>query len=279
MPDSFRSNPTAVKAYVYASVLFSGLALALTIIGIVALWFLTWFLGNAIIDLSVGIENTAQAAQRGVQRLDTGISNARSELQDIEQAVQQLSQNLNDDGLIRTLLPPEKEARLDANIQSLTDTIDSVMDLIASIRDVYRTVNRIPGVNLPQPNQEQIDNIRTTSANLQSAAQDVSDAIAAVRAKQSNAVERLGAPASKLDDGLETIQTDLQTLNNAMATTQVRAQRMRQTLPTLLVIIAVLVTLVALWIAWTQVVMIRNGWREWKALHSQPIAEQSAVPS
>ncbi len=261
-----RTNPTVQRILAFSSAVISSIVLLLALFGIILVWVVNWQLGNAVIDLSVGVEKTAQALQRGVQRVDTTVGEARAQVQAVQGAILQISQNVGDEGLVRTLLPESREERLDAAIQGAAQTLDAVLDTLGAARDLYRAINRIPGINLPEPSEERINGARELAATVQNDVLDLQDSIARVRQREANAIARAAEPAAKLDARLGEIESRLDELDGALTSIQERAKQMRRTIPILLTIFAVILTMVQAWIAWSQIVMFRLAWQRWQAI-------------
>lgn len=270
------SNPFLAKAAPIATVILSALVIVACVGGILITWFLNFALGSLVVDLSVGVEKTAQALQRGTTRMETGVTNLQTQVQSISQAASQISQNIADEGLVRTLLPSDREASLDAGIERVTTSVSSISDAVSSARDFYRAVNRIPGINLPEPSPESTSRISGTVTQVRSDVQDLKSGIQRVRGGAANTVNQLAEVADRVSEQLGELLAQLQTFNTQLTGVQTAAQQLRRTVPVIITISAVLLTLLQLWVIFTQYVMLRLNWGKWRT--PAPALALSAAP-
>lgn len=273
MDKLLKSRPFAIVAIVLCSIV-----LLLSVIGIAGVWGVNYVASNFVIDVSVGVEGSAQAFQRAVLRLDTGIENLRGDVQGISQAVSQLGETVADEGLVRVLLPETTEERLSASTDLLTETVVGIRDTLSALRMLYRSVNRLPGVNLPTPSEETAENLADRVDQVRTDVQELRSTIAGVRQRQAGAIERVNVVITRIDGRLNAAQDKLNELNANLANVQRIAQQVRQTVPMVLTIVAAIITLVQIWIIVTQALVIRMMWQTFKSGPQTP-APPPAPPS
>lgn len=252
------------RAFSITALILSSIVLVLTLCGILGVWVTNYVASSLVIDISVAVENSAQALQRGVLRLDSGVDNLRGEIADVQQRVTQLSQNVSDEGLIRTLLPDSKVQRIDDATARVTDTTNAVRDSIDSARALYRSLNRIPGVNLPTLSEATQQDIGATMDEVRGGVNELKSGLAAVRERQANGIERVNQVTARIDTRLSNLQDRLNQINAALTNVQNIAKQLRQTIPMIFTILAVIATLILLWVIVSQVLVIRMMWHKIK---------------
>ena len=266
-------NPQVQRVLVITAIVISALVAVLAFATVVGAWIVSPTIANFVIGLSVTAEKTSQGIQRSVQRADTGINNLRDEIDSVHQAVAAVSQNVADEGLVRQLLPEAKEARLDAAIGNIVEVTTTIRDSIGAALDLYQTVNRIPFVNLPEPDPAKVEKITTGVAEIKQDIQDVRDGIAQVRAKQAAAISRINTVTERVDTRLENVQTELNQFNDTLARIENTAKQIRSGISWWLTLGALAITLVFGWVIFTQVMFIRMMWARYQALsESKPAA-------
>src|SRR5262245_61159967 len=114
------------RPFAIAAILLCSLVLLLTLCGVVGVWATNFIASSLVVEVSVAVESSSQSVQRAVLRLDTGIEDLRAEVQQVSAAVTQVSQNVTDEGLVRTLLPEATEERLQATTARVSDTVTSI---------------------------------------------------------------------------------------------------------------------------------------------------------
>jgi hypothetical protein len=264
------TNPTVVRIINIGSIVASGIVLVLAVLGILGTWVANLVLGSVVVDLSVGVENTAQAIQRGVGRVDSGVEELRIQVQELEQDVLQIGQNLTDEGLIRTLLPAEKEERIDAAADKVATLFDALRDTFVSARQLYTSLNRLPGVNLPTPDADRTEQVMSTLDQVRTDVAELKSSIAGIRERQGAAVARVAEIGTRLETRLANLDAALSGLEDNLVAIQAGAVQLRRTLPTLMTIGAVIMTLLLAWVIYTQVVVIRLELARRRALQAAP---------
>ena len=121
------SQSTGQRVFSVVSMIISVLVLILASTALIG----AWMARSTVVDISTGvlegIEQLAQVGREGVDRLDTRLMNLQEGIDEVTSAVDQIAENVEDKGLILTLLPPEKE-------QKLADTAEQISDGIASVK-------------------------------------------------------------------------------------------------------------------------------------------------
>lgn len=252
------------RPFAIAAIVLSSIVLLLSVCGIVGVWVTNFVASSFVVDVSVGVESSAQAVQRTVLRLDGAIEDLRAEVQQVAQAVTQVSQNVADEGLVRVLLPESTEERLQTTTNKLTETVTSITDSISAARTLYQSVNRIPGVNLPTLGTEATENVSNRVNEIRADVQELRSGIAAARQRQGDAIERVNTITTRIDTRLNTTQDNLNQISAGLTNVQAAAQQVRRTVPTLFTIGAFLITLIGIWVIVTQVLVIRMMWRTLK---------------
>ncbi len=267
------------RAFSITALILSSIVLVLTLCGILGVWVTNYVASSLVIDISVAVENSAQALQRGVLRLDSGVENLRGEIADVQQRVTQLSQNVSDEGLIRTLLPDSKVQRIDDATARVTDTTNAVHDSIDSARALCRSLNRIPGVNLPTLSEATQQDIGAAVDEVRGGVNELKSGLAAVRDRQADGIERVNQVTARIDTRLSNLQDRLNQINAALTNVQNIAKQLRQTIPMIFTILAVVATLILLWVIVTQVLVIRMMWHKIKNPPAEPKpAEPMSIP-
>ncbi len=256
-----QSHPTARRIANIAAVVISVLVLLLAVLGIVGVWMGRSIAIDTVTSISMSVEQTAQNLESSVTRLNSRIADTRSQISTIQQATTKLSDNIADQGLIMTLLPDAQMQKLEDSATAIRDTFDTIKDALNSARALYSALNRIPGLNLPEPDGGIIDRADAAVTQIQQDIQTVKSTIADIRNKQTAAIGRLNQIAGRVDGELESVQNSLEQVQGSLARAQNAAQQARSVVPPVLTIGTILLTLLQLWVAGTQVLVLRQAWQ------------------
>jgi hypothetical protein len=241
------------------TIFICALVLLLSVAGIIG----TWVAGRAVSDAAVqlldGIDRSAGAARTLIARVNTEVGQVRDQVATVKSATDQISQNVNDKGLVLTLLPAETDNELLTSVRKVAESVASIREAVTSAIELYRAINRMPFVSLPQPDPESWGKVGDLVLALQAGVQDLTTAITEFRSAASGTISRVTDGISRVEGGLSNVETTLNSVDTQLATAQARAVQLEQTIPMVITAAMVIFTLLALWVAYTQVVVMRGA--------------------
>lgn len=254
------SHPTLRRVLAGLTVFICALVLLLSVAGIVG----TWVGGRAATDAAVqlfdGVDRAAGAARILIAQVNTQVGQVRDQLNTVKSATDQLSQNVNDKGLVLTLIPPETDSQLLASVRGVVEAVATVREGVASALDLYRALNALPFVRLPQPDPTGWGAVGDAVLTLQTAVQTLTTTVDEFRSTAAGSISRVTDAVATVDERLNNTVTLLNRADAELAAAQAQIARLRQTLPTAITVISVVFTLLALWVAYTQIVVMRGAW-------------------
>jgi hypothetical protein len=253
----------------YGFIIFlSGLVILVCAVGAIGTWVVEQSVSDSAVELLGVVENGAGGIRNAATRVDGRLGEAQQVTIGISQSVQQVSQNITDKGLLLTLLPEEQEQRLVDLADQLRESFGAVQELVAAGLQMYQTINRMPFVSLPGPDPEQVESIQSTLDSVRSDVDEARGAIEEVRSGAAARVDRVTNAVVMLSGRLQEGRDKLAALDSQLATVQERADSLQQTIPNLLVVLAILLTLFLIYVGYTQVEVIRLYVSKWKGLGS-----------
>ncbi len=256
------SKSTGQRVFAVISLILSGLILLLAVGGIVG----AWMSRSPAIDASIaglnGVDRLAQTGRDGIARLDTTLTQLNQEIAEVESAVDQISQKVQDEGLVLTLLPPEKEEKLQATAEQVSDSLTNIREMVQSALELAEAVNRLPFVDLPMPEPERVQALQESISSIRNGVGELRTNLQQVRERASTGVSRVSASASALTQRLKTVQENLGRIDSRLATLQDKANQLKQTIPPLITTSAVVISLVLGWIIYALVILIKRAWSD-----------------
>lgn len=256
---------TGRRVWLWSAVVISVLVLLLTVGGIIG----TWVVRGAAIDvvngLMAGVDQLAGAGREGAALVGNRVGQLSDTVGEVQSAVDEISDNVSDRGLVLTLLPPEKEEELVNRANRVVDTANSILAAIEAAIDLYTTVNNIPFVNLPQPDPERVQEIEN---DIQVIQDDVAQLAADIQQFRDDVAARIGrvsTAAGEINAVLDQTQQALVELDNNLANIQTRAQNFADRFATMATIFAVVVTLLLAWIIYALANTAYGHWQELQA--------------
>jgi hypothetical protein len=270
------SNHTSSRIFAGLTIFLCAIVLIISLAGIVGTWVAGRALTDAAVQLLTGIDKTAEVAHQAIGRVNTGLTQVRGEVGVLEDATVRISQNVNDKGLVLTLLPQGREDALTAKVQQLAEEFDKVREVVVGTIDLYRAVDSLPFVDLPKPQGEGVQKLSGLLSEVASTVKDVNARIEEFRSNTAGAISRVTETLGNVTDRLTKAETELNALDAEVLALQARVAQLKQTLPIVFTVLMIVLTLFMAWVAYTQIVVMRGAWRK---LRAPGVSSDRTLPS
>jgi phage shock protein A len=247
------------------AIFLCSLLLLLSAAGIIGVWVTQRAVSNAVVQLLDSVSNVTGSLRQTAQTVDQKLASMQDITSSISTASASLSQQVADQGLIKLLLPEQQTQNLSNTAASVKDAISTLQDMLTSIRTIYQTIDSIPFVNLPAPSQDQIDKFGESITTIQSAVDEVTNAITAFRAGASEKISLVTQAVDQLTGKLTDARTRLAELDTQLANVQDKLAQLQQIVVVVLFLMSVLGSLFLAWVIYTQVEVIRLYALRWRA--------------
>lgn len=257
------SNRTGRRIFAVVSLTLSVIVLLLAVGGIIGVWVTRGPVIETIDSVVESVAQFSQAGQEGVDRLDGRLIELRRSVAEVETAIDALAQNVEEQGVVVTLLPPETEQRLQTTTQQVTDALTSIADVVRAVIQLADTIGRLPFVNLPEPNPQQVASLESEVEEIRAGVEQLESEIRRFREGAASEIAALSTTTTNIDTRLEAAQDELSQLDSRLERLVAEANRLRQQLVTAIGIIVVVLTLLQGWVAYA---MVRLIGQEWAAL-------------
>lgn len=255
------------KKILYALVIFlSCLIMLVSLAGIIGVWVIERPIAEAAVSVFKLVENTSVAVRQPIDRVDQTLTVLEAETTEIADASQQLSQNITDEGLVLVLLPEEKEQQLIETADSLRETFDAIRSSIATGLEFYHSISSIPFVNLPGLSEDQMDEIESSLGQTQELVTTLRSQIADFRAGVSDAIDKVETTANQLTEEIQGARQALAQVDSNLAELEALSIRLQEVIPGILVTVAVILTLLFVFVIFTQVEVILLYIARWRQL-------------
>lgn len=230
----------------------------------------TWWLHNTVTDVTLRVFS---AINTGVAVVDNGVGlvgglvqDGRTEVQQAEQTITTVGANLQENSPVLTALNNRLETRLAPAVSRIQTTLAPVRGALQTISTVVGILNSIPAI---QENAPAVDRVDTALSRVELLAADVrqlDDTLAASVVEGKNqltqeAVTTLTGLTTRIDTGLSEVQTTITGVQSDIAALQVRIDARQARLLRIYNLTAIVLTLLMLWLIYSQIVVIQKHWR------------------
>lgn len=256
----------------YGVAITLGVLVILISVGVVAG---TWVLGNTLSSITTRVllvvENTADGLSTLVEQIDVQVAELEEITFATSDATIQLGQNVTDQGLILTLLPEEREQNLNARADELQRNLNSTGETLKNGLELYQSIDSLPIVSLPKPEQESVTKLEQTITSIQERTQEVAQSLQEFRAGVSEEISNVTDLLDEVTARLGEARQNLAEINSNLEALQDMVARWRSMIPFLFTSLSIIVTLLFIWLIYTQVEIIRLYVYRWKGLNGEDV--------
>ena len=265
-------------------VVMAVLVIVLSVGGIFGAWGISSAVSNVTLKVFSVIQTGAQVVDSVAGRVDTLVQTARSEIQQAKEMVNTAASNLQENRPVLTALSERLDNRLGPTVDKVQEALTPVHDVLVTVSGAVSFANSVPFVQERAPRLDQLDQ---TLSDLSGLVADVLQLRTTLRTAVTEKADQLTQGvataltdlATRIDGKLADVQSSVQTLQTDIAALQVRVQRLQSALLLLFNLIALLATLVYIWVIYSQVVVIRHHWTRPTSFEVAPTTPDQITPA
>ncbi len=255
----------------------SVLVIMLSLAGIIGAWWVNSVASDITLKVFSVVQGGVEVVDTAVGRVDDLIQTARSEVQQAGETVTTIAGNLQENHPILTALSERLETRLGPGIDKIQEAMAPVHDALVTVGNAVSFANSIPFVQERAPRLEQLDQtftrLGTLSADVQQLRTTLREATTAGADKLTQtAATALTDLTSRIDAGLADIQSNAQALQSDITALQTRLQERQSRLLLIYNLAALAMTLLFIWMIYSQVIVVRHHWSRSKSAAAKPVS-------
>lgn len=234
--------------------------------GIAGAWWANTTLSNITVQAFAIVDTGVNVVDTGVSRVDRLVQTSRTEVQQTADTIVSVADELRANRPILTALSERVETRLGPTVDQIRETLTPVREALTTVANIVSLLNSIPFINERAPRLDTLDqaferlsalaaDIRQLRTTLREAALSEADRMT------QQAVDVLTGVTTRIDNRLaetqanvQQVQADIQALRDHLAARQARLLLIYD-------LSALGLTLLLLWIIYSQVVVMRYHWR------------------
>jgi uncharacterized phage infection (PIP) family protein YhgE len=266
MDQPVQSKHTGKKIWYGTVITLSAILLLLSTVGVIGAWVMQGKLSDATVALLQTAEDVAGRAQELIAQVEEPLSEIQQISTTVAEVSADLSQNVKDEGLLKLLLPPEQEQKLTTLAAKVQDTLATIHEVLSTAASLYQAIDQIPFITLPVPGLEKVREVEQTVSEIRIAIEELKAKVTEVRAGAADKIGMVTEIADQISTLLVEVLEKLAVLDSELEGFQQTVAAVKSAVPTAFVITAFLLTLVLVYIAYTQVEVIRLFVRRWHLL-------------
>jgi hypothetical protein len=259
------------------------LVIVLSLGGILGAWGISHAMTNATLNVFSVIQTGVEVVDTAVGRVDTLVQTARSEVQQTGEMVTTAASNLQENKPVLTALSERLDTRLGPTVDNIQQTLAPVHDVLVKVDSAVSFANSMPFISERAPRIEQLDQTLTKLSTLAADVQQLRTMLRTAATEQTNQMTQGLETAvtdltSRIDSRLADVQTGVQSLQSEITDLQARLQTLQSRLLLIYNLIALVTTLLFIYIIYSQIVVIRYHWKRSSSTTPNPAPpEQGAA--
>lgn len=254
----------------------SSLVLLICIAAAIEIWIVQGKVAAASIRMLQTVDESARAIRNSATSVDTGLAKVGDVAGGIESASAQLAQNVNDRGVVLTLLPEAREQELTAAVASIQEDFAAIKELLKAVNETIEAFNRLPFIELPGKGLAAIETLESRIEQLTVRVNGIQAEIRSLRSGTAGGISKITAAVRDFNLQVVNIRSNLQLVDSELENIQVLSRDLQDLLPTLLTSIAVVMTLLAAWIGYSQIVMIEQAMKRYQETQTRELILEPA---
>ncbi|MGD8474794.1 MAG: hypothetical protein PVH59_11760 [Anaerolineae bacterium] len=271
---------TAKRIAAVIVMVISVLVLVLSLSGIAGAWIVRAEYGADLLAIVTAAETRAATAQQGLGRLDAAFTQARAKITAVEQDVQAFGADLEQNRPLLTAIADRLGLDLTPLVDSARETVATMREAVVAVNSTVEAINAIPFVSVPVPELETLKKLSQDVEDFRSEVQAVRTAIDQRRSEIiQGSVSIITTPTSQIGSALDEMSAAVVGYSQELGAVQEGLSDLKSAIDKVLLWGAVILTLILLWIAFSQVWLLGVGWRAFSGQALLPREEQETSSS
>lgn len=238
------------------------LMLVLSLAGIVGTWIVRSELDTRLVRVATAAELRVTAIKGGLDRLDTQIGQVNALVAGVEQDVRAFGTDVEQNRPLLTAISDKLGVELQPLFDSVREIATTIAETVDAVNTAIEAVNAIPFISIPAPTLAKANQL---SQDVEALGTQVRDLRAAADAKRSEiiqgTVEIITTPAAQIGGALGKMQQTVSGYSQEVGAVQAGLANFRESIGGWLTWVAVILTLIFLWLAFSQAAVFVLGWR------------------
>jgi len=241
---------------------FSALLIILLVAGIVGSWIVNASLTDGIVRVSTGIDTVLDNTDNALSRLDTAVSSARQRVDLFDETVAAAGDNLAENPVLLTAIAERLDLGIAPAVDEVRGAVQTIRETILVAQNTVQALNALPFVSIGSSvaDDGKLQTLSEALTSLTDGVQQIRDGVRAARTEAiTGVVTTLGQGTSRLNAGLETVETAVSGAGARVSTLRTEVSDFKSRLTFWLDAASVVTTLALGWLIFAQVVTFVFG--------------------
>ena len=267
--------PILEKTIRFAAIALAALSIGLSLCGIFGVWFVERKATNVALKGFGLIETGVRVVDAGVERVDDLIATSRTEVRRASETITAVGAQAEANSPVLNALNERLETSLAPRIAQMEQALAPVRDAVGRIGNAVSLVNSVSMTAERAPRLAALDETFNRLEELSADAMQLRGTLRALVVARKNdvtaeTIATLNGLTQRIDIRLGEVQANVQGVRKDIAALQVRLATHKSQLLFVFNLLALLSTLMLVWILYTQVVVIQHHWARVRRPAAEP---------
>jgi hypothetical protein len=186
----------------YTAMFLSIDVLIASILSAILMWVAFSAAGNLLVNLFQAAEKATAVADGALTQIDNTMVDFGTKGYALSEDVAQVGQNVADQGVIATLLPPDKETVFTDKVNEVKQTFAQVKDAVDSVRNFMQAFQAIPFIQTPNLDDSLLGKVNDAIVKVEDFVGKIKQGIENARAGVVGAIDQISTALTGLSDAV-----------------------------------------------------------------------------
>lgn len=250
----------------FTAIAVASLFIALNVVGILGVWFVNSAATDVVLKGYGLVETGVGVVEAGVGRVDNLIATSRTEVRQAAETITAVGARAQANSPVLNALSDRLETRLSPRITQVQQVLSPVRDAVGAVGNAVSLVNSMPMMADRAPRLAALDDTFNRLEGLGADAAQLRGTLRALVVEQKNettaeTVATLVGLTERIDTRLGEVQANVDGVQAEITALQLRMESRKSQVLFTFNLLALVATLMLIWMLYSQVVVIQHHWR------------------
>ena len=233
----------------------SVLVILLCLTLVIVIWIFQKDVSSAAVSIFTEVDNVARVMRSGIGTIEPELLALSNLTSQVETALEEIAQDVSDEGVVLRLLPQSVNDGLTSTTQSLRNNFIAVYNLLGATSDILLALDKVPFVDMPEKSLSTITTLQESMDEISEQVDSLQTNIVDLRLAAGTRISLVSDTAALVGEETEQFRSDLIQIDKDLETIQIQVRKYQRLTPPLILSTAIIFSLLSGWIIYSQVVM------------------------
>lgn len=235
-----------------------------SLVGIAAAWLYNVRLTDQALAELATIESDLDVTAQYLQNAQSELESARQQIDIFQTALESIGLDAAENTRVLAEIVSNVEGKVTPVLDTVSDMVGSFRERFVALKETLESLNDLPLINLEIPGVDRIDEIAQSIADLQQQILDTKQKVQDISNLTQETVETFSSGFQNWEGKIEANLVQIEAYQARIASYQARVDSLQASVPVWLDWTAAILTVLFVWLAFSQVGLFVVAWRLFK---------------